>query len=334
MKRTSLTICALALAACGMQEPTIEGPQVVTGGELVASKSSDYIPLADIPARRTPIPIAVYTIPDMTGANLRTEDFAEFSKAVTQGADALVLEALSQVGGGSWFRILERNAVESVLQERRMAISQTEDLRQRQHVATGLAEAEAAIASIDQTVANYRSQLERDYAAATPEQLQDMPPYPQALADLQNFAETRKSAIAAPAPYNSFTLPPALPEIAIAKYIVTGAIVAHDSDVLSRGTGLRIQNVGLVQRVQKDVITVNLRLVRVADAEVVANRTVSQTVLSRQDQGDVLNYITLNRILEFETGVVTNEPRSLALDAALRLAIHGILQDMEGRWAG
>jgi len=41
-----------------------------------------------------------------------------------------------------------------------------------------------------------------------------------------------------------------------------------------------------------------------------------------------VNYVTLNRILEFETGVVTNEPRSLALDAAFRLAIYGILHDV------
>ena len=114
----------------------------------------------------------------------------------------------------------------------------------------------------------------------------------------------------------------------IADYIMTGAIVAHDTEVLSRGTGLRIQNVGVINRVQKDVITVNLRLVNVGTGEIVANRTVSQTVLSRKDQGDTMNYVTLNRILEFETGVFTNEPRSLALDAAFRLAIHGILQDV------
>jgi curli biogenesis system outer membrane secretion channel CsgG len=328
MRWVVLGLAALGLAGCTLNTPEGEGPQVVRGGDHVAVKSADYKPLAGLPMRRSPVTIAVYDIPDLTGANLRTEEFAEFSKAVSQGADALVVEALSEVGGGSWFRIVERKAIDPLLQERRMALSQADDAAQRQHALQAQADRERMLADIDAEVATYRAKLEADYQSASAEQLAQMPPFERALADLQSYADTRRKGVPMATSYDRLLQPAALPQMLIADYIMTGAIVAHDTDVLSRGTGLRIQNVGVMNRVQKDVITVNLRLVDVGTGEIVANRTVSQTVLSRKDQGDTMNYITLNRILEFETGVVTNEPRSLALDAAFRLAIYGILQDM------
>ena len=328
MRWVILGLAALGVAGCTLNTPEGEGPQVVRGGDSVAAKSADYRPLADLPTRNTLVTIAVYDIPDLTGANLRTDEFAEFSKAVSQGADALVVEALSEVGGGSWFRIVERKAIEPLLQERRMALSQADDAGQWQHAQQAQADRERLLDDINAEVATYRAKLEADYQSANTEQLAQMPPFERALADLQAYADTRRKAVPLAPSYDRLLQPSALPQMLIADYIMTGAIVAHDTDVLSRGTGLRIQNVGVINRVQKDVITVNLRLVNVGTGETVANRTVSQTVLSRKDQGDTMNYVTLNRILEFETGVVTNEPRSLALDAAFRLAIYGILHDV------
>ena len=80
-------------------------------------------------------------------------------------------------------------------------------------------------------------------------------------------------------------------------------------------------NTGYVDEERKDIITLNLRFVDAISGEIVSNSTVSQAVISRRDQGDFMNYITVNTILEIEAGIVTNEPRTLALDAAIRLAL-------------
>ena len=329
LRQLSFALIIGVLAGCEMSAPIPEGPTAVQGGDRKAALSPDYVPLANLPRRTSPVTIAVYEIPDLTGANLRTEEFAEFSKAVTQGADALLVEALSEVGGGSWFRIVERKAVDVLLQERRLALAQIEDARQRAHAqseANRIADEEEAL---HQEVAGYRSQLEQDYANTPADQ---MPPLIQALSDLDRFAQTRAAAIPRAASYDRYATPSALQDLTVADFILTGAIVAHESDVVSGGTGLRFQNIGLFHRTQKDVITVSLRLVRVRDGEIVANRTVSQTVLSRQAQGDALNYVTLNKVLELETGHVTNELRSFAVDAAFRLALSDILSAMENRW--
>ena len=63
--------------------------------------------------------------------------------------------------------------------------------------------------------------------------------------------------------------------------------------------------------------------------EIVSNTNVSQTIVSKRIQGDFLNYLTLNRILEVEAGAVVNEPKTLALDAAIRLGVFLIIKEMQ-----
>lgn len=329
--RVGVLLALTLLSGCNMSLPDVSGPEISVGDDI-AERTARYIPLVNLPPRNDPITIAVYAIPDKTGANLRTEDFAEFSKAVTQGADALVVEALSETGRGTWFKIVERESIDPLLQERRMAMAQIEDMRQRETVLTGLSTVEDQNAVIDAEIEQYRQQLYADYNSARVNKLAQMPPLEQALADLERYAVSLRVKIPTPLPYDRFARPPPLPEMAIADYIVTGAIVAHDSDVVAEGTGVRFQNIGILNRAQKDVITVSLRIVRVSDGEIIANRTVSQTVVSKKKRGDILNYVTLNQILEFESGTVTNEPRSLALDAAFRLALSEMFIDLNGRW--
>lgn len=321
----------LVMGGCTVAIPQTSGPQIALDDTL-AARSTAYVPLADFPKRETPIAIAVYAIPDKTGSNLKSENFAEFSKAVSQGADALVVEALSEVGSGTWFTIVERESLDPLLQERRMAMAQAEEERQREHAKMSADALSEANAQVDAEIARLKAQLLSDYQGASASRLQQMPPFAQAMADLGRHESTLRAAIAPAPPYERLDLPPTLTPMTIAEYIVTGAIVGHDSDVVSTGTGFRLQNVGVLQRVQKDVITVSLRLVHVASGEIIANETASQTVLSTNKQGDVLNYITLNKILEFESGYVTNEPRSLALDAAFRMALSAILIEAAETW--
>ncbi|CAN7683819.1 hypothetical protein LJR030_003101 [Rhizobium sp. LjRoot30] len=87
--------------------------------------------LEHLPARKKPIRIAVYEIPDQTGKNRPNDSYADYSRAVTQGAEALVIQALTDVGNGKWFDVVERRFVERVLNERTLAERSYLDAQQR-----------------------------------------------------------------------------------------------------------------------------------------------------------------------------------------------------------
>lgn len=68
----------------------------------------------------SPIFVAVYEFPDLTGQNKPNTNFAEYSRAVTQGADAILVDVLDEVGQGKWFSLVERRGVNNVLRERQL----------------------------------------------------------------------------------------------------------------------------------------------------------------------------------------------------------------------
>lgn len=77
--------------------------------------------LSELPSAETPIFAAVYGLPDQTG-QLRTsgESVQNYSRAVSQGGEALLLRGLRKVAGGSFFRVLDRGSLERVITERRI----------------------------------------------------------------------------------------------------------------------------------------------------------------------------------------------------------------------
>lgn len=115
--RASLVLGAsmLALAACGTaparymaEKPTL-GPRTQSADELRALPP---------PARK--IDVAVFNFTDQTGQHRPNENFAEYSFAVTQGGASILINALQEAGGRSWFNVLERNRLADLLQERQI----------------------------------------------------------------------------------------------------------------------------------------------------------------------------------------------------------------------
>jgi len=92
-----------------MSQPATLVPETKTGVVL------DQLPP---PARR--LDVAVYSFPDLTGQNKPSENFAEFSRAVTQGGSAILIDVLTKAGGGKWFDVVERNELQALLQERQI----------------------------------------------------------------------------------------------------------------------------------------------------------------------------------------------------------------------
>jgi curli production assembly/transport component CsgG len=64
--------------------------------------------------------VAVYSFPDLTGQNKPNDNFAEFSRATTQGGAPILTDVLVKAGGGRWFNVAERNELAALLQERQI----------------------------------------------------------------------------------------------------------------------------------------------------------------------------------------------------------------------
>jgi curli production assembly/transport component CsgG len=64
--------------------------------------------------------VAVYDFPDLTGQRRDKDGVASISTAVTQGGTALLISALTDAGGGTWFRVVERNRVDDLAKERQI----------------------------------------------------------------------------------------------------------------------------------------------------------------------------------------------------------------------
>lgn len=84
--------------------------------------------LSSVPVLDGPIiTIGVYGFEDMTGQRAPSDNFANLSSAVTQGADAWVIDALLTVGGGSWFEVVERGNLDDLVKERQLIRSTREN---------------------------------------------------------------------------------------------------------------------------------------------------------------------------------------------------------------
>lgn len=119
MTSPCLRICLLALpillAACATtNEPLISAPAKII--EPTAATSL----VNELPPPSEPIFVAVYEFPDLTGQYKPGSKFAEYSKAVTQGADAILVDVLQNAGHGKWFEVVERRGLTNILKERQL----------------------------------------------------------------------------------------------------------------------------------------------------------------------------------------------------------------------
>lgn len=111
-----LSGCASTHFRNGFEEPTVTAPRVKAEDGLRA------------PAAGT-VAVAVYNFRDMTGQRKATQNVASLSSAVTQGADAYLVKSLQEVGGGKWFKVLERGGLDNLIKERQL-IRQMRELYQ------------------------------------------------------------------------------------------------------------------------------------------------------------------------------------------------------------
>jgi curli production assembly/transport component CsgG len=118
MKKTLLALSVVAmLNGCAIVQTTglNETDPSVTEQRKNVKKEFDTIPA---PAAGKPISVAVYSFLDKTGQRRPQANVASLSTAVTQGAETFLIKALTDVGGGRWFEVVERVGIDNLTKER------------------------------------------------------------------------------------------------------------------------------------------------------------------------------------------------------------------------
>lgn len=118
MKKTLLALSVVALLnGCAVIQSTglSETDPTITGQRVNVKKEFDTIPA---PAAGKPVSVAVYSFQDKTGQRRPQANVASLSTAVTQGAETFLIKALSDVGGGRWFEVVERVGIDNLTKER------------------------------------------------------------------------------------------------------------------------------------------------------------------------------------------------------------------------
>lgn len=82
--------------------------------------------LRNLPAPNKPIVVAIYKFKDLTGQYKSSDTLSLYSTAVTQGSTSMLIRALMEAGNGKWFKVLEREGLSDLLNERKI-INQTRD---------------------------------------------------------------------------------------------------------------------------------------------------------------------------------------------------------------
>jgi curli production assembly/transport component CsgG len=112
-----LAMLSLAMGGCtiaGSAQDSLDHPATL----VPDTKSGIALDALPPPARK--LDVSVYSFPDLTGQNKPNDNFAEFSRALTQGAGPVLIDVLTKAGGGAWFDVVERNDLQPLLQERQI----------------------------------------------------------------------------------------------------------------------------------------------------------------------------------------------------------------------
>ncbi|WP_416369863.1 CsgG/HfaB family protein [Tritonibacter mobilis] len=121
ISKTILAIVAsFSLSACAQNLPSPFEPGEYETPAQILPDTMTSAAVRNLPAPSREVTVAVYEFPDLTGQNKPNPNFAEYSRAVTQGADAILVDVLSAAGNGKWFNVVERRGLSNVLRERQL----------------------------------------------------------------------------------------------------------------------------------------------------------------------------------------------------------------------
>lgn len=116
-KAAALLLVALSATGCAL---TGTNQDPVTPPATMVAPTKTGLVLDVLPAPRQKLDVSVYSFPDLTGQNKSNDNYAEFSRAVTQGGASILTDVLVKAGNSMWFDVAERGGLQPLLQERQI----------------------------------------------------------------------------------------------------------------------------------------------------------------------------------------------------------------------
>ena len=111
----SFLLLAFVLSSC----TTYVEPIRSTEAEL-PYKTQIIDELRSLPPAKDKVIVAVYKYKDQSGQYKPASTNVSYSTAITQGATAMLIKALQDAGKGDWFRVLERESLSNLMNERKI----------------------------------------------------------------------------------------------------------------------------------------------------------------------------------------------------------------------
>lgn len=120
-KFISMLVLSSLLGGCSAYYGSVSRAIHSSDGPATVQEAPEVERLSAIPPLDgKKITIAVYGFADKTGQRKPADRIANLSSAVTQGAEVWVINALKEVGGGSWFEVVERVGLDNLVKERQL----------------------------------------------------------------------------------------------------------------------------------------------------------------------------------------------------------------------
>ena len=101
-----------------------------SSAEVYKLPSTEELKRVPPPENNRSVVVAVYQFTDKTGQRKSRDNFSDFSTAVTQGAEVLLIDALKTAGEGKWFRVVERASLDNLVRERQIIRSSREEFNE------------------------------------------------------------------------------------------------------------------------------------------------------------------------------------------------------------
>lgn len=107
------------LSACSQFETSGGTPVFDTPPKMTVTTETTKL-LKSIPPAAENTVVTVYNFDDQTGQLKQNDNFASYSRAVTQGGLSILNKALLEAADGKWFTVVERGGLKNLLQERQI----------------------------------------------------------------------------------------------------------------------------------------------------------------------------------------------------------------------
>jgi curli production assembly/transport component CsgG len=123
-----------------------------------------------------------------------------------------------------------------------------------------------------------------------------------------------------------------LPPMRFAGLLLEGGIIAFDGNVVTGGVGANFLGIGGNVQYQQDTVTIGMRVVSVQTGEILTSVTTTKTVYSVGVDANVYKFVSIDQLLQSETGFTRTEPTQLAVRQAIDLGVYAtIMQGVQRR---